>query len=247
VLEVNLCASSDARRLQEKSVYLPVLESLHKKFPYNDLLDCDFLYKLMWNHNSHFHSHLLRQFPCKIDRALDIGCGLGVFSLKLAEKSEFVDALDVDAEILQEALRQHNASNIFYQHADFLAADLPKNSYDAIVSIAAIHHMDLEAALNKMKILLRPSGRLLILGLYRETTIVDYMYSVVSVPLNLVYSIWHRESTAIPRRVAPTRPAQLSLKQIKTMSNNVIPGFRLQRHLFWRYSLIWQNVNSVLR
>jgi SAM-dependent methyltransferase len=194
----------------------------------------------MWNHNSHFHKYLLRQFPSKIDRALDIGCGLGFFALKLAGRSEFVDALDLDAEILEEASRQHNASNISYQHADFLEADLPKNSYDAIVSIATLHHMDLEAALNKTKVLLRPSGKLLVLGLYREATVVDYMYSFVSIPLNLVYSIWHRESTALPGKVAPTRPAQLSLKQIKTVSNNVIPGFRLQRHLFWRYSLIWQ-------
>jgi 2-polyprenyl-3-methyl-5-hydroxy-6-metoxy-1,4-benzoquinol methylase len=113
----------------------------------------------MWNHNSHFHKYLLRQFPSKIDRALDIGCGLGFFALKLAGRSEFVDALDLDAEILEEASRQHNASNISYQHADFLEADLPKNSYDAIVSIATLHHMDLEAALNKTKVLLRPSGK----------------------------------------------------------------------------------------
>ena len=171
---------------------------------------------------------------------MDIGCGLGLFTLKLAERSELVDAIDVDSEILNEASIQHNASNISYQYADFLEADLPQESYDAIVSIASLHHMDLEVALNKMKSLLRPSGKLLILGLYREVTIVDYMYSAISVPLNLIYSIWHREPTAIPRKVAPTGPAQLSLKQIKTVINDIIPGFYLQRHLLWRYSLIWQ-------
>jgi 2-polyprenyl-3-methyl-5-hydroxy-6-metoxy-1,4-benzoquinol methylase len=194
----------------------------------------------MWNHNSHFHNYLLRQLPSNIDRVLDVGCGLGIFALKLSEKSEFVDALDVDGEILEEASKQHNAYNIFYRHANFLEADLPENYYDAIVSIAALHHMDLEAALDKMKALLRPSGKLLILGLYREETIVDYMYSFISVPLNLVYSIWHRKSTAIPQKVAPIRSAQLSLKQIETAIDNVMPGFRLKRHLFWRYSLIWQ-------
>jgi 2-polyprenyl-3-methyl-5-hydroxy-6-metoxy-1,4-benzoquinol methylase len=194
----------------------------------------------MWNHNSHFHKYLLHQFPSRIDRALDVGCGLGIFALKLAGRSEVVDALDIDAEILEEASRKHNASNISYQHAAFLEADLPQNSYDAIVSIAALHHMDLEAALNKMKILLRPYGKLLILGLYREATLIDYIYSFISVPLNLVYSIWYRDSATISKKFAPTRPAQLSLKQIKTVSSNVMPGFRLQRHLFWRYSLIWQ-------
>jgi 2-polyprenyl-3-methyl-5-hydroxy-6-metoxy-1,4-benzoquinol methylase len=194
----------------------------------------------MWNHNTHFHNYLLRKFPSKIDRALDVGCGLGIFTLKLAQRSEQVDAIDVDGETLAEAATQHRAANIFYKNADFLEVDLSEDSYDAIVSIAALHHMDLEAALYKMKVLLRPSGKLLILGLYREASIVDYMYGFVSIPLNLIYSIWHREATAIPRKVAPTRRAQMSLKQIKTVINQVMPGAHLQRHLFWRYSVVWQ-------
>jgi 2-polyprenyl-3-methyl-5-hydroxy-6-metoxy-1,4-benzoquinol methylase len=194
----------------------------------------------MWNHNAHFHSYLLRQIPSKIKHGLDIGCGQGLFALKLAERAKLVDALDVDSAILKEASTQHNASNISYQHVDFLEADLPKDSYDVIVSIASLHHMDLEAALKKMKVLLRPSGKLLILGLYRERTIWDYMYSIISIPLNIFYSSWHRASIVIPKSIAPTRPAQLSLKQIKAVANTLIPGCRLQRHLFWRYSLIWQ-------
>lgn len=196
----------------------------------------------MWDHNSHFHNYLLRQFPSKIERALDIGCGLGLFALRLAERAEIVDALDADGAILKEASTQHNVSNISYQHADFLEADLPKDSYDVIVSIASLHHMDLEAALKKIKMLLRPSGTLLILGLYRERTILDYMYSLISVPFNIFYSSWHHASIVTPRRVAPLRPAQLSLKEIKVMASTLIPGFRIQRHLFWRYSLIWQKL-----
>ncbi len=98
----------------------------------------------MWNHNVHFHGYLLRQLPMKINLALDVGCGLGLFARKLAERSLTVDALDVDGAILKEAVFQHNASNIRYQQADFLEADLPKDSYDVIVSIASLHQMDVE-------------------------------------------------------------------------------------------------------
>ena len=194
----------------------------------------------MWNHNIHFHNYLLGQLPTKIDRALDVGCGLGLFTWKLAQRAEVVDALDVDNAILEEALNQHNGSNIYYKHADFLKIDLPEDSYDAVLSIASLHHMDLEAALKKMKLLLRPSGRLLILGLYRETNIFDYMYSVISIPLNLIYLNWHRRATLTSTTVAPTRPAKLSFNHIRSVANTLIPGFKLQRHLFWRYSLIWQ-------
>jgi 2-polyprenyl-3-methyl-5-hydroxy-6-metoxy-1,4-benzoquinol methylase len=194
----------------------------------------------MWNHNSHYHSYLLRQIPKRVYRTLDVGCGLGAFAWKLAERSEIVDAMDVDSAVLAEASILNPAPNISYLKADFLAADLPQADYDVIVSIATLHHMDIEAALEKMKLLLRPSGKLLILGLYKEKNLIDYAYSVISIPLNFVYLKWHRASTAKPAMAAPTRPAQLPLKQIRKVAEAVIPSFRLQRHLFWRYSLIWQ-------
>ncbi|MEM8719051.1 MAG: class I SAM-dependent methyltransferase [Cyanobacteria bacterium P01_G01_bin.39] len=196
----------------------------------------------MWNHNTHFHNYLLRQFPTKVNRSLDIGCGLGLFTRKLAKRSKTVDAVDVDGAIIKETSDHNTAPNIFYRHADFLEADLPEESYDVIVCIASLHHMDLEAALKKIKVLLCSSGKLLVLGLYREITVVDYMYSVISVLLNLVYLNWHRdtESIEITTTAVPTLPAQLSLKQIETVARTLIPGYRLQRHLFWRYSLIWQ-------
>ena len=194
----------------------------------------------MWNHNNHFHNYLLRQLPRKVNRVLDIGCGLGVFAQKLAERSELVEALDLEKAILEEAQTSRFAPNICYRQADFLEANLSEGSYDAIVSIASLHHMDLETALTKMKVLLRSSGKLLILGLYRETTILDYLYSSISVFLNLIYLNWHRASIVPSTKTAPTLPAQLSIGQIKTVANTLIPGFRLQRHLFWRYSLFWQ-------
>ena len=116
----------------------------------------------MWNHNSHFHNYLLRQCPVNIRRALDIGCGLGLFAQRLAERSEVVDAIDADNIILNEASNRNAASNVHYFHAGFLKADLPEASYEAIAAIASLHHMDLEAALTKMKALLCPSGKLIL-------------------------------------------------------------------------------------
>ena len=66
----------------------------------------------MWNHNNHFHNYLLRQLPRKVNRVLDIGCGLGVFAQRLAERSELVEALDVDKAILEEASNLNSAPNI---------------------------------------------------------------------------------------------------------------------------------------
>ena len=194
----------------------------------------------MWNHNSHFHNYLLSQLPLKMDRTLDVGCGLGIFTSRLAERSSIVDAIDLDEAIIKEASEQHNLPNVFYQCADFIETDLPQNSYDTIVSIASLHHMDAEAALNKMKSLLRPSGKLFIIGLYRETTILDYTYSLISVPINYIYLKLNRSTVSISKLEASIRPAQLSFRQIKSTADSIIPSYKIKRRLFWRYSLIWQ-------
>lgn len=84
----------------------------------------------MWNHNNHFHSYLLHQLPKKVNRALDVGCGLGFFAKKLAERSEFVEALDIDRVTLEEASNRNSEPNIYY-----LQADLPEGSYDAMAIV----------------------------------------------------------------------------------------------------------------
>ena len=78
----------------------------------------------MWNHNSHYHNYLLDRLPSKIDRALDVGCGLGVFASKLAEKAKLVDAIDANEKTIIEASKIHNAPNICYQCANLLNIDL---------------------------------------------------------------------------------------------------------------------------
>jgi ubiquinone/menaquinone biosynthesis C-methylase UbiE len=194
----------------------------------------------MWNHNSHYHNYLLSQLPIEIDRSLDIGCGEGLFATKLAKRSDRVDAIDLDRATIEKAQDRHPALNIYYQQANFLALELPKDTYDAIVAIASVHHMDLAETLQKMQQILHPSGKLLILGLYRETSILDYIYSAISVPLNFIYLNWHRQSIDKTVDIAPTRPPHLSLGQITSVATSVIPGFKIRRHLLWRYSMTWQ-------
>ena len=190
-----------------------------------------------WNHNTHFHSHLLRYIPLNIQSALDVGCGLGLFAQKLAQRAVVVDAVDADRAVVVAAERYAQLSNVRYAQADFITSEMPRASYSAISAIASIHHMDMRMALEKMKSLLQPAGTLIILGLYRERTLLDHIYSWVSVPINYAYLCRHEAVTS--NVTAPTRHAQLTLKQIRDIADEVIPGYQLRRHLFWRYSLVW--------
>jgi SAM-dependent methyltransferase len=150
----------------------------------------------MWDHNSHFHEYLLRQRPSKSRYALDVGSGYGVFAQLLSARSLHVDAIESDPTVVNEVSRRVRAHNIHFLCADFLQVELPKAHYDLVSAIASLHHMDICLALEKIMSVLCPGGTLLILGLYREVTLADYLYSAVSVPLNFVLKCWYGERQA---------------------------------------------------
>ncbi|MDX6560076.1 MAG: hypothetical protein QOF72_3125 [Blastocatellia bacterium] len=51
--------------------------------------------------NDHYHNFLLRQLAVDCQDALEIGCGKGEFSRRLAEKSRRVLALDLSPEMIR--------------------------------------------------------------------------------------------------------------------------------------------------
>ena len=102
------------------------------------------------------------------DRVLDVGCGEGVLARELLRVAEHVTAIDFDRTSIDLARQADTGSEIEYLVGDFLTHPFAPASFDAIVSVAALHHMDAGSALGRMRQLLRPAGALAIVGLARE-------------------------------------------------------------------------------
>jgi SAM-dependent methyltransferase len=100
---------------------------------------------LDWDHNAYYHRLLLRVIPTRCHRALDVGCGAGSFASRLAQHVEQVDAIDRSAMMIEIA-RNRNPDNVNRILADAMTHPLTEG-YDAIFSICALHHMNLEATL----------------------------------------------------------------------------------------------------
>lgn len=49
-----------------------------------------------WNHNEHFHGWILRNLPARRQAAVDVGCGTGVLTGKLAPHFARVTGIDAD-------------------------------------------------------------------------------------------------------------------------------------------------------
>jgi ubiquinone/menaquinone biosynthesis C-methylase UbiE len=142
-----------------------------------------------WNHNIHYHVVLLSAVPERCERALDIGCGEGTLARALRRSIGQVWAIDVDEDSIKSARRQDSQSEIEYLVGDFLTFPFAPASLDVVVCVAALHHMDAEAALRRMVELLRPAGTLAILGLARSRYPADLPRDLAATIVNRAYRL----------------------------------------------------------
>ena len=199
----------------------------------------------MWNHNNHYHSFLLDRLPNKGNLALDIGCGTGEFSRLLGQRFDRVVALDLSPNTIEIA-RQRSQD---YQNIDYLVADIlnwiPSEQFDAIVSIATLHHLPVENLLPALKTALKPGGKLVILDLLQHEGIKDFLSDLIAVPLNKLFLLQNRHIKQPPEAIEAMKEHLrtdefLTLSQVKQIYLKLLNKAKIKKHLFWRYSVVWQ-------
>jgi 2-polyprenyl-3-methyl-5-hydroxy-6-metoxy-1,4-benzoquinol methylase len=189
-----------------------------------------------WNHNIHYYRLILAAVPPGCHRALDVGCGEGTLARQLAGLVRHVSAIDADAQSIELARRQDAAGQIDLICGDFLAHPFEPGSFDMITSVAALHHMDPAAALERMSRLLRPGGTLAVVGLARSRLPEDLPWEAAGVIANLGYRLtrtyWEQPSPTV-------WPPPHTYAAIRGLAPRSLPGVRYRRHVLWRYSLVW--------
>jgi len=98
------------------------------------------------------------------DRVLDIGCGMGKYTLVLAATGHRVEGLDLSPSLLDRFARADHFG-LMRHRADLL--DPPAalaGRYDVVTAFMALHHLpDLTEAFEAMRRLVRPGGRIVLL------------------------------------------------------------------------------------
>lgn len=190
-----------------------------------------------WNHNTAFHEELVADVKIRGGRVLDIGCGDGLLLQRLAPFTEQVVGIDSHKEIISRAqLRLAMVSNASLIADDFITLPIPLESYDTITCVASLHHMDLRVALSKMRQILAPGGRVLIIGLAENKSITDYLISsLLLLPIRIM-DRFHGGMKGIGVRIAEPRE---SLSEIRQVAHEVLPGAVIRRRFYYRYSLVW--------
>ena len=201
-----------------------------------------------WDHNRHYHPFLLRYLPPRREAALEIGCGTGEFARSLARHFEQVTAIDLSPAMVARARDlSRGMENIEFRQADVSSCDLPPESFDCIASIATLHHLPLPETLKKLRAALRPGGVLLVLDLYEPRTAADFAWSAAAWPWNVVLRAWHLGRLREPPDVRQAwseharHDVYPTMAEVRSLAESLLPGAAVRRHLFWRYSLVWQN------
>jgi SAM-dependent methyltransferase len=185
-----------------------------------------------YSHEEHYSELVLRQVPEGSTTALDVGCGDGRFTVRLAGRGlENVVGVDPATEVLP----LNEQAEVRWVNADFLAHDFHDERFDFVMSMASIHHMPLKPALERMRDLLKPAGRIAVLGLYRKATPTDRALDLPAAAVNTYLSVRRQTSPTPAPKVAP----ETSLAEVRDQADAVLPGVHVRRLLLWRYLLTW--------
>ncbi len=199
-----------------------------------------------WSPNIHYHPFILKNIPANCNHILDIGCGKGNLCRKMADRSKKITGLDLSENMIAKAREASSKKkNISFVQADYFQTKFEKNSIDAIVSIATVHHMDMEAFLEKAKNELRVGGKLILVDLYRQ----EKWFEKISLPFALGFSallnIFFNNRIRASKKEREywsehgKHDKYLSMAELKKTCSNLLPKATLERRLFWRYTLFW--------
>lgn len=95
------------------------------------------------------------------DRVLEVGCGMGRYTLLLAERGVAVEGLDLSSQLLEQ-LQAYNGGRYDIPVHAYDILDCPpsmESAFDAVIGFFVLHHVhDVEACLAALARLVRPGG-----------------------------------------------------------------------------------------
>jgi SAM-dependent methyltransferase len=179
---------------------------------------------------------LLAELPLR-SRVLEIGCGTGAFTRELASKrGARITAIDIAPRMIDVARVRTPASfGIEYCVADFL--ELSPRGFEVAVAVDVLHALPLAQAAARMAEAVVPGGLVLIADGFDASGVGELPYHGLSWLL--------RRPPPAPARFADgsecgPRDHARTLRVIRNVLRDVLPGVSVRRHLGWRYTAIWR-------
>jgi SAM-dependent methyltransferase len=189
-----------------------------------------------WNHNIEYQSELLRRIPVGVRRALDVGCGDGQLTRRLATIAGVAIGIDPDQPSLASAAAQSAGTDARYVLGDIRTAPFPAESFDAVVCVMALHHLNTEVGLRALAALVAPGGTLGVIGCGRSNLPWDLPYQLAGA----VSTRLHQRAKGLWEQTSPmVWPPPDSYAETRRTAERLLPGCTFERKVLWRYILTW--------
>ena len=190
-----------------------------------------------WNHNVAYHRFVRRAVPPGGRDLLDVGCGSGLLARELSGQGRRVLGLDPSGEMIAAAKAANpDVPGLEFDEGDFLTTEIPAQSFDFVSFVASLHHMDQVRALAKAVEILRPGGRLAVIGLARAITLPEELVSAACAPV-----VWFNDLRPDFGGLGamPVADPTLGWHETRELVRGALPEARFRRRLYFRYSLLW--------
>ncbi len=141
-----------------------------------------------WNHNIQYHRLILDAVP-QGGRVLDVGCGEGTLAREMAAQAAQVVGLDRHDASLTLARSITDAANVNFLCADLMQHPFKSETFDAVISVATLHHLGTAAGLEVMRDLVRPGGIIAVIGLASSEYPDDLLWDISGVVLTRLFRL----------------------------------------------------------
>ena len=91
---------------------------------------------------------------------LELGCGTGYLTKKLAGTGASVTAIDISPELLKVARAECADANVNFMVENACAMTFPDETFDSVIGSSVLHHLDVPRVLAEIRRVLRPGGTL---------------------------------------------------------------------------------------
>jgi len=128
-----------------------------KTISYQQRHNFHYLRKIQWEIIESYLS------PAKGDYILDVACGDGFYSRKMAANGARVEAIDVEPDRIRNARTYHNVPRVHYHLANAEDLPYPDKTFDKVVSVCALEHFhNPQKAIDECWRVLKPGGTLVL-------------------------------------------------------------------------------------
>jgi SAM-dependent methyltransferase len=199
-----------------------------------------------------YDSFLLSLVPIDAVSVLDVGCGLGRLTVKLAIHNREVTGVDLSPEMIARARKvDRGARHLVFLCGDSLERDFASQQFDCVISAAALHHMPENVGVPRMVELLRPGGRLVIHDIRSDAGLGEWVLSNFAFAQVAALRLMRTGRLRSPRAVRDAWARHcadekyLTQREAEALAARLLPGARLFYHWLWRYTIVWDKPLAV--